>query len=859
MTTLPVGTLTFLLTDLEGSTRTWESQTRSMREAMVQHDAIVYAAVEHNAGATVESGREGDSVLAVFVSARSAAECALEIQRGFRAADWPGGLSLRTRIALHTGEVELRGGHYFGPPLNRCARVLALGHGGQILVTQATYELLIEDPPSGVELTDLGVHRLKDLKRSERIYQLTDFAHPEQFPALHAKSEYRTNLPVALTSFIGRERELTDLRALLQRNRLLTITGTGGAGKTRLAKQLALEAAAMAGGAWLVDLAPVSDAALVPRGVASALDLEEQQGRALADTIADHLRERPTLLVLDNCEHLVDACAELAERWLAACPELRIVATSREPLNIGGEVTWRVPALAEPDATRLFVERARTRVPAFTTTGTDQSVIAAICRRLDGIPLAIELAAARVALMSPEEILRRLEGGLAVLATGGRTAARRQRTLEAAIDWSYALLDETERVLLRRLAVFTGTFSLDAAESICGRDELPREAILDQLGQLVAKSLVEPTDDRYRLLETIRAYARAKLVEANEAETLRRAHATYFLSLARTRRDGALAEWLERIEEDEANIRAAITSSLASDPETAAAIAGAMYEFWLGRGRAIEARTLLSQLLDRLPASSPARPRVLVDAGVFAYTAGDFAVAPQLIREGVEGARAAGDRELVARALVFQGGVLLATGESAAAQSALDEAILIAREIGRGRIEADALHHLASLASVRGDVPGALEHFTKSLELRRRLGIADEADMTLTLRAFVEILSKELAQARADIDEALRVALAVRDRRAAWSLDVLACLAAIDGEAERAVTLAGAARAMFESTAQHPAAMWRRFLDPLLAPARATLDPDAAERAWQRGLAMDFEQALRYALEARRASVTTPT
>ena len=857
MTTLPVGTLTFMLTDLEGSTRTWESQTSSMRQAMVQHDAIVYAAVERNSGAMVESGREGDSVLAVFVTAKAAAECAREIQRGFRAERWPGSLSLRTRIALHTGEVELRGGHYFGPPLNRCARVLALGHGGQILVTQATYELLVEDPPAGVELTDLGVHRLKDLKRSERIYQLTDLAHPEQFPALHAKSEYRTNLPIALTSFVGRERELADLRALLQQNRLLTITGTGGAGKTRLAKQLALEAAAMAGGAWLVDLAPVSDPTLVPRAVASALDLEEQQGRPLVETISDHLRERPTLLVLDNCEHLLDACAELAEQQLAACPDLRIVATSREPLNIGGEVTWRVPALGHADASRLFVERARARVPAFMPADADMTAITGICRRLDGIPLAIELAAARVVLMPPEEILRRLEGGLAVLGEGGRTAARRQRTLEATIDWSHTLLDETERVLLRRLAIFTGTFSLEAAESVCSGDDLPREAILDHLGQLVAKSLVEPADDRYRLLETIRAYARGKLESASETDRLRREHATYFLALARTRRAGALAAWLDRIEADDDNLRAAITLSLVGDPETAAAIASAMYEFWLGRGHAIEARTFLGQLLEHLPESSPARPRVLVDAGVFAYTAGDFAAAPRLIRQGIDGARTAGDRDLLARALVFQGGVLLAAGEAAPAQAALDEAIAIAREIGRGRIEADALHHLGSLASVRGDVPQARDHFTQSLELRRRLGIADEADMTLTLRAFVEILLKDSAQARLDIDEALRVALAVRDRRAAWSLDVLACLAAIDGDAERAVTLAGAARAMFESTAQHPAAMWRRFLDPLVAPAHATLAPEIAERAWQRGLAMDFEQALRYALETKRAPAVT--
>ena len=845
-----MGTLTFLLTDLEGSTRTWETQTRVMREAMLLHDTIIYGAIEANAGSTVESGREGDSILAVFTTAKDAARSALAIQRSFREAGWPSGLSLRTRVALHTGEVELRGGHYFGPPLNRCARLLALGHGGQILTTQATHELLVEDLPSQAELTDLGVHKLKDLKRSERIFQLTDLARPEQFPPLRSRVTYMTNLPIVLTRFVGREHEIAELRGMLEGTRLLTLTGTGGSGKTRLAKRLATEAAGtMTGGAWFVDLAPVSEVSLVARTTATALDLEEQQGRPLADTLAEHLAERPTLLVLDNCEHLLSACAELAERLLARCPELRILATSREPLNIGGEVTWRVPGLASSEAMQLFVERARSRSPQLEFSDRDAIAVGAICERLDGIPLAIELAAARVTMMPPEQILRRLDAGLGLLVGGDRTAAPRQQTLEATIDWSHSLLSAAERGLLRRLAVFSGGFSIDAAESVCDSDDLPRGQILELLSQLISKSLVQPVDDRFRLLDTIRAYARTKLLGAGELERTQRAHADYYLTLSSSRRPGRLAAWLEQMDDESDDLRAALAWCAGADPEMGASIAASLYEFWLGRGYAVEGRAFAAQLAGQLPTASALRARMLEDAGVFAYTAGDFAVAPTLVEQGLAIARRVGDRELIARGLAIQGGVALAAAQVDTAQRALDEALAIARALDRPKIEADALHHLGSLASVRGDPTLARARYTESLELRRRLGDADEAGTTLTLRAFVDILIDNLAEARSDIVEALELALALRDRRAGWSLDVLACIAAFDGDAVRALRLSGAARTVFESTAQHPPAMWSRFVDPLAQRARTRLGDEAANAEVAAGATLTFDQALHYALE----------
>ena len=848
MAVLPVGTLTLFLTDLEGSTRTWETRTRAMREAMAEHDRIVYSAVERDRGTMVESGRAGDSIFAVFSAANDAASCALDVQRSFRAAPWPEGLSLRIRISLHTGEVELRDGHYFGPPINRCARVLALCHGGQTLVTQATHELLVEDPPVGVELTDLGLHRLKDLRRSERIYQLTDVSDPERFPPLSATPAYRSNLPVLLTSFVGRDRELAELRALQRASRLLTLTGAGGAGKTRLAQQLAREVAAeLAGGAWLVELASASDPSLVAPAVAGALDVEPQQGRALIETLADRCAAAPMLLVLDNCEHLLGECARVAETLLRSCPDLRILATSREPLNVGGEVTWRVPALARSEAMRLFTERARSRVPQFAPVEGSTGTIADICDRLDGIPLAIELAAARVATLPLEEIRRRLGDDLSLLTGGSRTAARRQQTLEAAIDWSHDLLPELERVLFRRISVFAGGFTLAAVETVCA-DGIPPGSIVDHLGQLVSKSLVRPLGDRYACLVTIRSYARARLAASGEIDAVRRAHALYFLGVAESRRPGALAIWLDRCEQDHDDLREALTWSIGAEPPLAARLAGALYDFWLLRGHAIEARSSLERIHASLPADSPERPRILLESAVFAYTAGDFAAASRLVDEGSALARTTQDHDLISRALLFQGNVALASGAADVTQVALEESLAIARRMKDRRREAEALHHLGSLAIVRDDPELALTRFTESLELKRAMGIADETATTLTLRAFVRMLRSDPRSARVDILEALRIALALRDRRAAWSLDVLACLTALDGDAVRALRLAGAASAAFDTTGQHPPAVWRGLVGPIIERARVKLGQDAADAAWSEGRLLDFDRSLHYAL-----------
>jgi predicted ATPase len=819
-----------------------------MREAMAKHDEIVQGAIDRNGGNTVESGRAGDSIFAVFRAAKDAATCALEIQRGFRATAFPGGLRLRIRIALHTGEVELRSGHYFGPPLNRCARALALCHAGQTLLTYATRELLVEDPPADVELTDLGLYRLKDLRRSERLYQLTDVRDPEAFPPLSSKAAYRSNLPVLLTSFVGRERELVELRELQRRSRLLTLTGPGGAGKTRLAEQLAREVAPqLPGGAWLVELAPLSDSTLVAQTIATALDVDEQQGRTLMETLVERCSGAAMLLVLDNCEHMLDECARAAETLLTGCPDLRVVATSREALNIGGEVTWPVPSLARDEAVRLFRERAGARAPRVDLGDASTADIEAISERLDRIPLAIELAAARVASLPLDDIRRRLEEGIGLLTGGSRTATSRQSTLESAIDWSYDLLSEHERIVLRTVSVFAGRFALAGCEAVCA-EFVPVSAVVDHIGQLVAKSLVVAVDGRYACLETIRAYARAKLATTGQADAARRAHAMYFLRLAESRGPGALGPWLDRMELEHPDLREAIAWSTAADPFVAARLATALYDFWLVRGYALEARELLERVANALRAAALERARALLECGVFAYTAGDISGASRVIENGVAEARTNGDTDLIARGLVIQGNVALAAGDLATAQNALDEGLALARAIPSGRREAEALHHLGSLALARGDAHLALSRFSESLERRHALGLVDETATTLMLRSFVQLVLSDTRAARADIMEALALSQAVRDRRAAWSLDVLSCLEALEGDAACAVRLAGAADTAFQTTGEKPPGVWRQLLRPMIQQAHAALGESASRSAWDEGRALDFDAALNYAL-----------
>ena len=847
---LPEGTLTFLMTDVKGSTQRWEGDAETMGRALELHDGILSRTIAEHGGVQVEAGREGDSVLAVFQAAAGAASCAVELQRRLLAAEWPGGAALAVRVALHTGEAHLRGDHYYGSALNRCARVLELCHGGQVLVTRATRELVADAPPDQAELWDLGLHKLRDLRRAEHVFQLADAQNPVAFPPLASERRARSNLPAELSSFVGRTAELSELESLLGGTRLLTLAGPGGAGKTRLAIELARgQLPAHPDGVWLVELAPISDPLLVPRAVSLTLDLEEQPGRSQAETIAAHCEDRRLLLVLDNCEHLVDACAELAVGLLRDCPELHLIATSREPLNVPGEVVWSVPPLVPEDAERLFGERARAHAPRFQGDGEGDAsgAVAEICRRLEGIPLAIELAAARVAVMSPPEIVKRLGDRAGLLGGGSRTAAPRQRTLEGAIDWSYQLLSEPERELFRRVCVFPAAFSLEAVEEVCAGS-------IDLLAKLVAKSLVQQSAGRYECLDVIRGFGRDRLEGSGELDRLRERHAEFFLQLAADREAGALARWLDRLEIEQGNFRAALAWSLGTDPETGVRLAHSLYEYWLDRGHVTEARHTLGLLLDRLPDASPLRRTALLDAGSFAYSAGDLDSARTQLVEALELPGPEAEARSEARCRLVLGVTQMAAGELAEGEAQLDRALALSRGDGDRRQEAEALHHLGVLVSVRQDLATARRLFEESIALREELGRVDESGATRTFLAAVALLQSDVDTARRSILEALQIALDVRDRRAAWSLDVLACLEVVAGRPERALRLAGAAGEMFEQTGQRPPAGWRLFTEPMLGRAREQLGTGAAQQAWEAGRGLGFEDALAEALELKVAA-----
>lgn len=602
---LPTGTVTLLLADVEGSTRLWETQPEQMTAAFARLDrALADLIVAHGGARPVEQG-EGDSFVLAFARASDAVQCALELQRAPLAP-------IRLRIGIHTGEVQLRDpedrANYIGPTINKTARLRDLGHGGQTLLSGAT-EILVEDIlPADAWLSDLGRHELRGVSRPERVVQL---CHPDlrnEFPPLRTpKSTAAGHLPAQLTSFVGRGAEIDEVRRILADNRLVTVAGAGGAGKTRLAVEVAGRLVAeFSGGVWYVDLAPITDPDLVPVAMGAALGLPDQPGRSMTDAIARFAGERHMLVVLDNCEHLLDACAELVAGLLGACPGLTLLATSREPIGVDGEVIWKVPSLSLADeAIELFTDRARRARPDFTVTKDNVDVVREICRRLDGMPLAIELAAARVRALSLDEIVGSLNDRFRLLTGGSRIAVRRQQTLRASVDWSHALLSEPERVLFRRLAAFLGGFDLDAAQAIAGGTDVERYQVLDQLALLVDKSLVvaENTSGRtrYRLLETVRQYALEKLGESGEADRVRSRHRDYYAAMAARLEVPAQSGHMQRVEQAETeidNLRAAFAWSRENcDNALVLRLASSLQPLWLTRGHVREGLTWLETAL----------------------------------------------------------------------------------------------------------------------------------------------------------------------------------------------------------------------------------------------------------------------
>ena len=755
---LPTGTVTLLLADVEGSTRLWESQSDEMTAAVARLDEAVSQIVAGHQGARPVEQGEGDSFVAAFARASDAIACAVELQRAPLAP-------IRLRIGLHTGEVQLRDeGNYIGPTINRTARIRDLAHGGQTVLSGITGDLVADRLSDGVWLADLGTHQLRDLPRPERVLQL---CHPDlhnEFPPLRtAKSVGAQRLPTHLTSFVGRDRELREVPPILQGHRLLTLTGAGGVGKTRLAVQIASGMmSGFADGIWFVDLAPVTDADAVPIAVARVLGLPDQPGRSTEDTVLEFLAARQAMLVLDNCEHLLDASASFAAAVLGGCPRLTVLATSREPIGIAGEAIWRVGSLSLADeAVELFIDRARQVRPDLSVGADEDAVaVAEICQRLDGMPLAIELAAARVRVLSLAEIVDSLHDRFRLLTGGARTAVRRQQTLRASVDWSYGLLTELERVLLRRLAVFMGGLDLQAAQTVAGGEEVASHQVLDLLTLLVDKSLVvaETTRGRtrYRLLETVRQYAQEKLGESGEADVLRARHREHYTAVAarldapgQARLDTLVAD--TEIEFD--NLHAAFTWSRENgEANRALDLASSLTPLWSMRGRfqqglawfetvlgdenlnhTIERGVLARALADRAflgglfgvpdawehaeQAVALARdlddPALLVRALASCSTVAvyDSETAPPLLAETIERARALGDDWRLSQALAWRGLEAIATGHPIQVRTHAEEGLRLAEAIGDGFIARQCRTWLGVALWYQGDLAAAAAEF----------------------------------------------------------------------------------------------------------------------------------------------------
>jgi predicted ATPase/class 3 adenylate cyclase/DNA-binding CsgD family transcriptional regulator len=687
---LPTGTVTLLLADVEGSTQLWETRPDEMTAAFARLDAARSDLIAAHGGMRPVEQGEGDSFVVAFARASDAVCCALELQRAPLAP-------IRLRIGLHTGEVQLRDeGNYIGPTINRTARLRDLGHGGQILLSGTTDALVADMLPPDAWLTDLGTHELRGVPRPERVVQL---CHPDlcnEFPPLRvSKAVASQRLPMALTSFVGREAELTQIHEILSGNRLVTLTGAGGAGKTRLAIQIAGQLSGEFGdGVWYVDLAPITNPELVPVTVARALGLPDQPGRSTIDTLTRFVADRQMLVVLDNCEHLLDASAALVNALLATAARLTLLTTSREPIGVAGEVSWRVPSLSlRTEAIDLFIDRARHARPEFVVTDDNAAVVAEICARLDGLPLAIELAAARVRALSLAEILESLHDRFRLLTGGARTAVRRQQTLRASVDWSHALLTEPERVLFRGLAAFLGGFDFDAAQTVASGGEVERFQVLDLLTLLVDKSLVVADDTggrtRYRLLETVRQYALEKLGESGEADAVRARHRDHYTAMAAVLDAPAGSDYEQRLEQADIeidNLRAAFAWSRENSAiELALTLASSLQPLWQARGRIREGRAWFDTALADLDAQHPevaaaVRARALGDKAVLDTWAGAAASTDQA-EQALAIARDVDDPALLARTLTACGFIAGAGYNAEVARACFAEAIGLARAV----------------------------------------------------------------------------------------------------------------------------------------------------------------------------------
>ncbi|MCB0204627.1 MAG: AAA family ATPase [Anaerolineae bacterium] len=744
--------LTFLFTDLQDSTSLWENFAEEMQIASARHDALLRSIIDKHGGRVVKT--TGDGFHAVFESPLDAVTTALAGQQAIAVETWSDATgTLKVRMGLHTGESQQREGDYYGAEVNRAARVMGIGHGGQVLVSEVTATLVRASVPDGVTLTDLGQHRLRGLTAPEHIFQLCHPDLPAEFPPLTSLESFRHNLPVQLTSFVGRDQELARVKELLAQTRLLTLLGPGGTGKTRLSLQAAADVVdQFPDGVWFAELAPVTDPGQVVARVAATLNVQEQPGRPLLDALTNHLRRKELLLLLDNVEHLVRECAELAEHLLMHCPAVKILVTGRESLFIGGETTLQIPSLSLPaggtpaleevassEAVQLFLARAQAVRPDFTLTPENAPALADVVRRLDGIPLALELAAARLRMMSVEQIAARLNDRFRLLTGGRRTALPRQQTLQALIDWSWNLLDQKEQILLRRLSVFSGGWTLEAAQAVASDDQLDAYDVFDLLEQLVNKSLVTvvhlPQEAvRFNMLESIRQYALNRLVEADEGERLFDRHAEYYtefgeqVSQALQGRD--MLVWLARLLPETDNAKAARGWAIDKRLDLALRMAGApmlVARYWFFSSEDIGwLEQVVTRVRARLDAAQDSElhqelPKAVVALGSAVMLAGDYDRGRHILEEGIDLARKAGDIEQQVVGLNMLLVTLFHMREPAAAVDIAEQSLALSRQHGIDFWHLMTLGYLVPILVVQNEQQRADKYLAEAIRLAQKV------------------------------------------------------------------------------------------------------------------------------------------
>jgi predicted ATPase/class 3 adenylate cyclase len=817
------GTVTFLFTDIEGSTRLWEDDPSAAAAMLAHHDRLQRGAVTANGGVVVKG--TGDGILAAFASANDALAAAVAIQ-----LEMQRDATVRARIGIHTGEAEFRGSDYYGVAVNRCSRVMSAAHGDQVLLTVATAEVLSRPLPAGVTLLDLGKHWLRDVPQAIHLFQVN---HPDlrsEFPPLKGSETFEHNLPVQLTSFVGREKELAEASRTLHASRLVTLTGVGGGGKSRLAQQLAGDLLGeFPSGVWVVALASVREPDLVDRSIAQALGVPEEPGRSLRDSIAMRLRPAPALLLLDNCEHLLAACAESSRYLLRAVPGLKLLATSRERLGVEGEALYVVPPMSTPseeesrdperallhDAVRLFAERAQLASPGFRLTSESSPAVSRICRIVDGIPLAIELAAGRVASLTVDQIASRLEGRLEIVGSGVRAGEARHETMLATLDWSYELLSQREREILAQLAAFHGSFDLGQVEAVCLQDA--DDELLAVIMALLDKSLLirDPGTGRYRLLEPVRRYVWDKVVEQQWHNELARNHAVYFTELAESLSDAIRSPdhgaALDRLEHEHDNLRAALRWSFDNDePDLTLRIAGAVWPFWKLRGYLGEGRKWLEQALDRAPDVPPAvLAQGLRGAGDLAAGQSDDDRARAYLERSLALAEELGDDAEAAAVLVRLAGLPQRRGDLPEATRLFEDALERARRSGNQSLVGHSLASLALLSEDQGETAAAEAYAAEAVGLRRTSDDLYAVTDALLAQGEISLNRGDWGTAQRALDEALGAA-----RRTgfadviAWATAYLGKLALAQERPEEADDLLSRALAMFQRLGMPVGTAW---------------------------------------------------